>query len=363
MRVLFLNSIGRKKWGGGEKWMLMAAAGLAARGHEVLIGCAPGSIIRENAQKKGLSPVHVHFKSDFDLPGFLRLSRVLRRRQITHVVCGQNKDTKIAAVAAMLVPGVRVLARHGLQLIAKKWKYKFIFTRCIHGIFTNSETIRKAYESYGWFPDGFVQVIHNGFTPPDAVEAFDFRAKFGLEKDSLVLFSAGRLARQKGFDVMIEAAVQAREAGYNWRFFVAGTGKLERELQQLVQQKQLEKHFIFLGFVEDVLPYVKGADVFVLSSFYEGMPNAVMEAMGLGKCCVVTAVNGSTELINSGDNGVLVKPGSAGALFEGLQQVAENATLRSRMGQAALATVEASFSEARMLDRLEAFLSTRFEIN
>src|SRR5690554_1084610 len=192
MRVLFLNSIGRKKWGGGEKWMLMAAAGLAARGHEVLIGCAPGSIIRENAQKKGLSPVHVHFKSDFDLPGFLRLLRVLRRRQITHVVCGQNKDTKIAAVAAMLVPGVRVLARHGLQLIAKKWKYKFIFTRCIHGIFTNSETIRKAYESYGWFPDGFVQVIHNGFTPPDEVEPFDFRAKYGLEKDSLVLFSAGR---------------------------------------------------------------------------------------------------------------------------------------------------------------------------
>src|SRR5690554_8128927 len=92
------------------------------------------------------------------------------------------------------------------------------------------------------------------------------------------------------------------------------------------------------------------------------MPNAVIEAMGLGKCCVVTAVNGSTELINSGDNDVLVKPGSAGALFEGLQQVAENATLRSRMGQAALTTVEATFSEARRLARLQAFLSIHFEI-
>lgn len=359
MRVLFLNSIGRKKWGGGEKWMLMAAAGLAARGHEVLIGCAPGSIIRENAQKKSLSPVHVHFKSDFDLPGFLRLLRVLRRRQITHVVCGQNKDTKIAAVAAMLVPGVCVLARHGLQLIAKKWKYKFIFTRCIHGIFTNSETIRKAYESYGWFPDGFVQVIHNGFTPPDEVEPFDFRAKYGLDKDSLVLFSAGRLARQKGFDVMIEAAVQAREAGYNWRFFVAGTGKLERELQQLVQQKQLEKHFIFLGFVEDVLPYVKGADVFVLSSFYEGMPNAVMEAMGLGKCCVVTAVNGSTELIRNEKEGLLIAARDADALYRGLVKVAQSAELRESMGANAYLRMREVFSESRMVNDLEAFLQSK----
>lgn len=359
MRVLFLNSIGRKKWGGGEKWMLMAAAGLAARGHEVLIGCAPGSIIRENAQKKGLSPVHVHFKSDFDLPGFLRLLQVLRRRQITHVICGQNKDTKIAAVAAMLVPGVRVLARHGLQLIAKRWKYKFIFTRCIHGIFTNSETIRKEYESYGWFPEGFVQVIHNGFTPPDEVEPFDFRAKYGLDKTALVLFSAGRLARQKGFDVMIEAAVQAREAGYNWRFFVAGTGKLERELQQLVRQKQLEKHFIFLGFVEDVLPYVKGADVFVLSSFYEGMPNAVMEAMGLGKCCVVTAVNGSTELIRNEKEGLLIVAGDADALYRGLVKVAQSAELRESMGANAYLRMREVFSESRMVNDLEAFLQSK----
>src|SRR5690554_6536127 len=164
----------------------MAPAGLVEVGTKGLKAGPRAGIFGRMEKKKGLSPVHVHFKSDFDLPGFLRLSRVLRRRQITHVVCGQNKDTKIAAVAAMLVPGVRVLARHGLQLIAKKWKYKFIFTRCIHGIFTNSETIRKAYESYGWFPDGFVQVIHNDFTPPDAVEAFDFRAKFGLEKDSQI---------------------------------------------------------------------------------------------------------------------------------------------------------------------------------
>src|SRR5690554_3266522 len=116
MRVLFLNSIGRKKWGGGEKWMLMAAAGLAARGHEVVVGCAPGSIIQQNALKDGLQVRNVHFKSDFDVPGFLRLLRVLRRERISHVICGQNKDTKIASVAALLVPGVSVLARHGLQL-------------------------------------------------------------------------------------------------------------------------------------------------------------------------------------------------------------------------------------------------------
>jgi glycosyltransferase involved in cell wall biosynthesis len=359
MRILFLNSIGSKKWGGGEKWMLMTAAGLQAKGHEVVIGCAPRSVICQNAVAHGLPVVPLSFKTDFDVLGFFRLWRLLKQHRIEIVVCGQNKDTKIAAVAVRLVGGVFVIARHGLQLIRKKWKYKFIFTKLIHGVITNSASIKNVYDGYGWFPKDFVKVIFNGYTAPVKVAAFDFKSQFGLSDDAVVLVSTGRLAKQKGYDVLIEAAEMARDQCKNWVFFIAGRGKLEKKLKRKVKRGHLSGYVHFLGFIADVVPYVKGANLFVLPSFYEGMPNSVMEAMGLGKCCVVTAVNGNNELIRNNVEGVLIPSGDARALYEGIEKVADDPKLSETMGLNALKKMSETFSEKKMIDEVEAFLKSK----
>jgi glycosyltransferase involved in cell wall biosynthesis len=145
----------------------------------------------------------------------------------------------------------------------------------------------------------------------------------------------------------------------NWYFFIAGKGKLENKLKQIVATKKLTERVLFLGFIKNVLPYVQGADLFVLPSFYEGMPNAVMEAMGLGKCCVVTSVNGNNELIDNKKEGILVQPHDALALYNGICRVAENATDRQLMGKNALAKMRNSFSEDKMITELEAFLEKK----
>ena len=356
MQILFLNSLAKKKWGGGEKWMIMAASGLERRGYGVVVGCADNSVISKKAKALNLTTVPVSFKTDFDVPGLIRLLFALKKYHFDIIICGQNKDTKIASIAVRLVGGAKVIARHGLQLIRKKFKYHFFFTRMIDGIITNSASIKKEYESYGWFKPGFVKVIYNGFTAPVGVASFDFRTQFNLPGDALVMFSAGRLASQKGFEVLIDAAEEGYKKGYNWHFFVAGKGKLRDELENRVKSRGLQSRVCFLGFVDDVLPYVKGADIFVLPSFYEGMPNAVMEAMGVGKCCVVTAVNGSVELIDDGIDGILVEPRSATALFNGWERVSRDRQVRETMGEAAAAKIRSSFSEEEMIDNFESYL-------
>jgi glycosyltransferase involved in cell wall biosynthesis len=361
MRILFLNSIGSKKWGGGEKWMLMAASGLKARGHEVVIGCAPDSVICRNAKAIDLPLAPISFKTDFDVPGFFRLLKFLKENRTEIVICGQNKDTKIAAVAAWLAGGVSVIARHGLQLIRKKWKYKFIFTKMIQGVITNSDSIKKEYDGYGWFSHDFVRVIFNGYTPPDKVKAFDFRKQFGLTQDAVVIVSTGRLARQKGYEVLIETAAKARDEHKNWVFFIAGKGKLEKKLKSQVEAANLTPYVRFLGFIDDVGPYVKGADLFVLPSFYEGMPNSVMEAMGLGKCCVVTAVNGNNELIRNEVDGLLIQAGDAAALYDGLRQVTDQPELAKQLSVNALKRMTEDFPEEKMLDEVEEFLKSKIE--
>lgn len=339
--------------------MLMTAAGLQAKGHEVVIGCSPRSVICQNAVAQGLPVAPLSFKTDFDVPGFFRLWRLLKQYRIEIVVCGQNKDTKIAAVAARLMGGVSVIARHGLQLIRKKWKYKFIFTKCIQGVITNSASIKKVYDDYGWFPKDFVKVIYNGYTAPEQVTGFDYRNHYELSKDAVVIVSTGRLAKQKGYEVLIEAAEMARDQCKNWVIFIAGRGKLEKKLKRKVKASHLSGYVHFLGFMADVVPYVKGADLFVLPSFYEGMPNSVMEAMGLGKCCVVTAVNGNNELIRNDIEGVLIPSGDARALFEGIEKVADDPQLLETMGLNALKRLSDSFSEIQMIDEVEAFLKSK----
>jgi len=353
MRILFLNSIGTKKWGGGEKWMLMTALGLKNKGHEVIIGCASGSVICQNARIKNLPVTPLSFKSDFDVPGFIRLLRVLKHQEIDIVVCGQNKDTKIAAVAAWVVGNVSVIARHGLQLISKKWKYKFIFTKLIHGVVTNSISIKKEYDSYGWFKSDFIKVIFNGYTAPKGVVAYDFRKNFSLSDDTSIIMSTGRLAKQKGYEVLLEAAKIASDNAKKWVFFIAGKGKLERKLKSKVESYNLTDKVYFLGFLEDVTPYVKGADIFVLPSFYEGMPNSVMEAMGLGKCCVVTAVNGNNELIRNGIDGFLVQPGDAKALYKGIDNAVSDSKIVQDIGVNAYNRMAEAFSEKQMIDEVE----------
>lgn len=339
--------------------MLMTAAGLQAKGHEVVIGCASRSVICQNAVAQGLPVAPLSFKTDFDVPGFFRLWRLLKQHRIDIVVCGQNKDTKIAAVAARLLGGVSVIARHGLQLISKKWKYKFIFTKLINGVITNSASIKSVYDGYGWFPKDFVKVIFNGYTAPEKVTAFDYRSQYALSDDAVVIVSTGRLAKQKGYEVLIEAAEMARDQCKNWVFFIAGKGKLEKQLKRKVKASHLSGYIHFLGFIADVVPYVKGADLFVLPSFYEGMPNSVMEAMGLGKCCVVTAVNGNNELIRNDLEGILIPSGDARALYEGLEKVADDPKLSDAMGMNALKRMSESFSEKQMIDEVEAFLKSK----
>ncbi len=359
MRVLFLNSIAKNKWGGGEKWMLNAANGLQKKGNDVFVGCHPNSIIQKNAISESLTTIDLAFSSDFDVFGFFKLLRIIKKHQINIIICGQNKDTKIASIAATFNDEVKVFARHGLRLISKNFKYKIFFSKMIHGIITNTNSIKEEYMQYGWFKEGFIEVIYNGFTPPQKIEAIDLIKEFSLPKDSITIFSAGRLAKQKGFEILISAAKIAYTNKKNWIFLIAGQGKKQKKLLNQIKNQGLEEKVFLIGFKKNVLPYIYSSDLFVLSSYYEGMPNVVMEAMGIGKCCVVTSVNGNNELITNGKDGILVRPGNSQDLYLSIEKIINDQYLRDTLGYMAKKRISDNFSEEKMINELERFLKEK----
>ena len=169
-------------------------------------------------------------------------------------------------------------------------------------------------------------------TDPDARRKL--LAFFGRDTTvSQVVLAAGRFSPEKGFGVLIEAARLVREnpaAG----FVLFGEGALRPELERRVAELGLAGRFILPGFRTDLDSLIGAADVVVLPSFTEGLPNVALEASAAGVPVVATAVGGTPEAIADGDTGFLVPPGDPHALAAKVGELLRSPLLRRRMGEA-----------------------------
>jgi glycosyltransferase involved in cell wall biosynthesis len=352
MNILFLNSLGKSKWGGGEKWMVNAGKGLASRGHKVTIACIPGSVIEKKSKDAGLKTWSFTISVDIAFWKIPSLKLFLLNNKIDVLICCQNKDVKIGARAARQVGVKAIFARQGVQNLTNRKKYIKPFTQYIDGIITNTKSIKATYESFGWFPENFIHVIYNGVDLDMVVEEMDMREKYQLPENSRIIFSAGRLDHQKGFDLLIEVAKKAKNQGLNWQFIIAGEGKLKKSLKDQATRLGVAESVHFTGFTHHVAAMLAASDVFVMPSRYEGMPNALLEAMAAGKANVATSVNGAPELVEDGVTGFLVETENVNQLFDRLFEVLNNDDLRVSMGIRSRERVEQYFTYENMTDNL-----------
>lgn len=359
MNITFVNFIGTRKFGGGEKWMLSAATQLAARGHHVLMIGKAGSKFIAHASKAGLSSLGISKWQKFTGLYLHAISKQLSKQKNEILICNLNTDVRSAGLMAKMRGTPVVLARHGLLMFnKKKARYKFSAKYILDGIITNSKTIKAVYAGYGWFDEQFVKVIYNGITIPDHIVPYDFAKRFPGKK---IIYSAGRLSEQKGFTYLIEAAAILQKTRSNLLFAISGEGKLESELKQQVANLGLENSFIFLGLSADIYPYLKGCDLFVLSSLFEGMPNVVMEAMAMQKAVVATDVNGVRELMVDAESGLIVPSKEPQALAHAIEQVIDNPDMLAEFGKKGYERVKKEFTMSAMADNLERHLQLKLQ--
>jgi glycosyltransferase involved in cell wall biosynthesis len=145
-----------------------------------------------------------------------------------------------------------------------------------------------------------------------------------------------RLIRRKGLQFLINAIPTIREhANAPFVVKVVGDGPSWMLFNRLVERSGVNEYFQFHGYVEhNKLPeYYLDADLFVLPSLAEGMPNVVLEAMSSGLPIVATRVAGSEELVHEGKNGILVAPKDVDSLAQAVIRLINEPDLRERMGK------------------------------
>lgn len=154
-----------------------------------------------------------------------------------------------------------------------------------------------------------------------------------------------RLEYSKGVDVLLHAwarMMQSRSEGnkkFKPRLLLVGEGKLEPQMVRIAHELNILDSVEFLGLRTDVLQLLQHSWGFVLPSRWEGMSNALLEAMACGLPCIATRVSGSEDVISNGINGLLVEPEQPTEMAIALQRIIEDTDLAQRLGKEGCATV------------------------
>ena len=153
-----------------------------------------------------------------------------------------------------------------------------------------------------------------------------------VEKEKKIV-TAGRLMPQKNQKMMIRAFTEVLKKHPDYTLVIYGDGPSETELKKLVEQLGIAKNVLFPGNVKDLHERIKSAEIFALSSDYEGMPNALIEAMCLGLPSISTKVSGATDLILDHENGLLTELGDQEAFEKAMLEFIENKELAEKLAK------------------------------
>jgi glycosyltransferase involved in cell wall biosynthesis len=245
----------------------------------------------------------------------------------------------------------------GIRVAERRSRIPLWLDRLTQGFVDHNVCVSRAVAEFSIqnakLPAAKVSVI------PNAVDFDHFANAVAISRSELRLSSAplilfvGRLDPQKAPFVLLEAFARLKQRHPDWQLLFVGEGPLRAEMEAWIAQQQLNQNVRLAGWRADIPSCLKTADVLVLPSLWEGMPNIVLESMAAGLPVVVSRVEGTDELIRDGETGVLVMPGSVAEVEQRIEMVLTDRELSSRLRATAQQSVKSKFTMDSMTAAFE----------
>ena len=252
----------------------------------------------------------------------------------------------------VVLSGLRVAERaKRWHLWLDRWTNRFVTLHvCV------SEGVRQFAISPGGLPEAKLRVIPNGVDAERFAQATPVDlSQFGIPAGAWTLVTVGRLTVQKGHDELVGAVAPLLREDPQMHLLIVGEGPERETLDWLADSLDISGQVHLAGFQADIPGILKSCQAFVLPSRWEGMPNALLEALAAGLSCIATDVEGVRELLGD-EVGIVVAPGVDVALREAVQKVrhqmwgtarseAQSVVLKSHAWAAISEQYEALFTE------------------
>lgn len=337
--------------GGTERRCLLLANEAARRGHEVTLFTSrePGILAEQ------LDPA-VRLVSL--LPGHLGRRLIRLRRELARlkpdVFQGFLSGTMYGVAVARSAGVPVIIASYGTPLedVVPAWTRRptrWCFRFADHGTVNSSRQFASYVERWGYPPDHLTMI-------PNFVPAADFpvrderlraeaRSELDLPDEVTVFGTVASLIDYKNHLGVVEAAGRLAAEHPEARWLFVGDGPMREAIESRAAQLGLADRVRLTGRRTDVPRLLQACDAFILPSLFEGMPNAVLEAMATGLPVIGTAVSGTEELIEEGRTGWLIEPGSSDALETAMRQALARRGDWLEMGAAARRVIEERYDQ------------------
>lgn len=211
--------------------------------------------------------------------------------------------------------------------------------------------LQHGYFKMSGFESDKICMIPNGvnlnrFSIPSVQEKRELKQKIGIPHSSDVILSVSFFSKEKGIDIFAESLLLLPSDKLRDIFLIFVGSRDDRELEvdtkvvekvySIIERLNMRSNCLFVDPVHDIDEYFKASDIFILPSKREGLPNALLEAMACGLCCIANRLNGITDyIIDSGENGYLLGTLSPVSIVDVLERVIGNEDLKAQFSHKA----------------------------
>jgi len=182
---------------------------------------------------------------------------------------------------------------------------------------------------------------------------YDYNRLSTKNKSKKIIVSVGALEERKGHRYLIEAMKSVVNDYNDVECWIVGEGSIKNDLLQLISEYGMDDNIKLLGKRNDVNVILGQADIFVLPSLHEGLPNALMEAMAMKLACIATNVGGVSELIYSSELGIVVKPKSSQEIYQAIIRCISEDKYAERIADNAYKCILNQYEENKVVDELK----------
>ena len=352
--------IGQLGKGGAEKQLYEIVKGINKNNFEpVIISLSRGGYWSKEIKKLNIHVIELRRKKHIELTRLFKLIKLVRKIKpaIVHTyLFSANSYGRIAAILDR-VPIIIASERNLPKLSRDKNIYQISIDKLLmsfsDGVICNSYKCSEILVRKYLFDENKVFTVSNGINSKEYLK----KANWGTQKKlaQKVIGTVGRLTPQKNHKLLLDVAkiILDHYGKRDIKFMIVGDGVLRNKLEQYSKNLGIQNSVVFTGERNDVSYLLYNMDIFIMTSLYEGMSNALMEAMLAGLPIVTTNVGGNSELIIEGETGVLCPLNDAKAFADKIIYFIDNETQAKQIGDNAKQRIIKEFGIEKMIKRIE----------
>jgi glycosyltransferase involved in cell wall biosynthesis len=362
-KIKILECIRQGKIGGGESHLLSLIEHLDRSHFEPSVLSFTDGPMIGRLEQMGVAHQVIHTEKPFDVRVWGKVKKFLKANgiELVHAHGTRANSNILWAARSLGIPVVYTIHgwsfhqdQHPLVRLIRIWGEKYLVSRSDRNISVSSSNQQSGKEFIKSFDS---IVINNGidnkkFDPQRNYP--DIRAELGIPSGATLVLFIARFTAHKQPLALLDAFAKALSSNPDMHLLMVGDGDQQAKAIETVNRLGLGANVHFQSFRQDVPDVLAAADIFVLPSLWEGLPIGLLEAMAMGKAVIATRVDGTSEIVQDGVNGIMVSTdGLVANLEKALLILSRDAGMRERFGEKAIETVSGKYNAARMTRQIE----------